>query len=264
MPLAGIPVKAAAEYLRRLVGQGHRVAMCEQVEDPKLAKGLVKREVIETITPGAAFADDLLDGARANYVCAIATGRDTARDGDRAQMGIAAADLSTGELRLALVRGGRCARGAGATRAARIAGGARRVRRRAGADAARGRPGAGDGTRAVGVRRADGGRRTHATVRRARARRLRPGQRRRRGHRRGGCAAALSARAAAGRVAASGAPHRGARRRRDAARRDDAPQPRAGRVAARRRTGGHAAVGAGSHGDAHGRSGCCGSGCWRR
>ncbi len=103
VPLAGIPVKAAAEYLRRLVGQGHRVAVCEQVEDPKLAKGIVRREVVETITPGAVFADDLLDGARANYVCAVATGRETARDGDRTQIGIAAADLSTGELRMALV-----------------------------------------------------------------------------------------------------------------------------------------------------------------
>jgi DNA mismatch repair protein MutS len=103
VPLAGIPVKAAAEYLRRLVGQGFRVAICEQVEDPKLAKGIVKREVVETITPGAVFADDLLDGARANYVCAIATGRDTSRDGSRDQIGIAAADLSTGEWRLFLV-----------------------------------------------------------------------------------------------------------------------------------------------------------------
>lgn len=108
VPLAGIPVKAAAEYLRRLVSQGHRVAICEQVEDPKLAKGIVKREVIETITPGAVFADDLLDGARANYVCAVAMGRDTvgkqaARDGVREQIGVAAADLSTGELRLFVV-----------------------------------------------------------------------------------------------------------------------------------------------------------------
>ena len=103
VPLAGIPVKAAAEYLRRLVGQGFRVAICEQVEDPKFAKGLVKREVVETITPGAVFADDLLDGARANYVCAIATGRDTSRDGLRDQIGIAAADLSTGECRLFVV-----------------------------------------------------------------------------------------------------------------------------------------------------------------
>lgn len=109
VPLAGIPVKAAAEYLRRLVGQGHRVAICEQVEDPKLAKGIVKREVIETITPGAVFADDLLDGARANYVCAVAMGRDTVgkqavRDGAvREQIGVAAADLSTGEMRMFVV-----------------------------------------------------------------------------------------------------------------------------------------------------------------
>jgi len=103
VPLAGVPVKAAADYLRRLVGQGHRVAVCEQVEDPRLAKGIVKREVVETITPGAVFADDMLDGARANYVCAIATGRETARDGVRDLVGMAAADLSTGEFRVALV-----------------------------------------------------------------------------------------------------------------------------------------------------------------
>lgn len=100
VPLAGIPVKAAAEYLRRLVNRGHRVAICEQVEDPKLAKGIVKREVIETITPGAAFADDMLDGSRANYVCAIVTARDTVKHGARDVFGMAAADLSTGEFRL--------------------------------------------------------------------------------------------------------------------------------------------------------------------
>ena len=53
VPLAGVPVKAAAEYLRLLVAAGHRVAICEQVEDPRLAKGLVRREVVETVTPGA-------------------------------------------------------------------------------------------------------------------------------------------------------------------------------------------------------------------
>ena len=100
VPLAGIPVKAAAEYLRRLVGRGFRVAICEQVEDPKLAKGIVRREVVETITPGAAFADDMLDGSRANYVCAIATARDTYKQGSREVFGLAAADLSTGEFRL--------------------------------------------------------------------------------------------------------------------------------------------------------------------
>jgi len=75
-----------------LIQHGFRVSICEQTEDPKFAKGIVKREVVETITPGAAFSDDLLDGTRNNYLCALN------RDGD--SVGIAAADLSTGELRL--------------------------------------------------------------------------------------------------------------------------------------------------------------------
>ena len=62
VPLAGVPVKAAAEYLRQLVGAGHRVAICEQVEDPKLARGLVRREVVETLTPGALMGRDGLQG----------------------------------------------------------------------------------------------------------------------------------------------------------------------------------------------------------
>src|SRR5678815_1294544 len=73
VPLAGIPVKALNDYLRRLVQQGFRVAICEQVEDPKVAKGVVRREVVETVSPGVAFADDLLDGARNNFVVAVAT-----------------------------------------------------------------------------------------------------------------------------------------------------------------------------------------------
>ena len=98
VPLAGVPVKAVSEYLRRLVQQGHRVAICEQVEDPALAKGIVRREVVETITPGAAFADDLLDGGRNNFLCAVHHARGRA--------GVAAADVSTGELRLFVVDGG--------------------------------------------------------------------------------------------------------------------------------------------------------------
>ena len=96
VPLAGIPVKAGPEYLRRLVQQGYRVAICEQVEDPRVAKGIVRREVVETVSPGVAFADDLLDGARNNFVVAVAT---PARSGG-AGIGVAAADVSTGELRL--------------------------------------------------------------------------------------------------------------------------------------------------------------------
>lgn len=92
VPLAGVPAKAVNEYVRRLVQQGYRVAICEQVEDPKLAKGIVKREVIETVTPGAAFSDDLLDGTRNNFLCAICI--------ESNQLGIAAVDLSTGEFPL--------------------------------------------------------------------------------------------------------------------------------------------------------------------
>jgi DNA mismatch repair protein MutS len=98
VPLAGIPVKAAADYVRRLVRHGFRVAICEQVEDPKVAKGIVRREVVETITPGAAIADDLLDGARGNYVCALTVVKVAADQ----FYGVAAADISTGELRLAV------------------------------------------------------------------------------------------------------------------------------------------------------------------
>lgn len=94
VPLAGVPVKAAGEYVRRLVEQGYRVAICEQVEDPKLAKGVVKREVIETISPGATLSDDLLRGGLNNFICAIHVEDGTA--------GVAAADISTGELRLYL------------------------------------------------------------------------------------------------------------------------------------------------------------------
>jgi len=91
VPLAGVPVKAATEYLRRLVAKGHRVAICEQVEDPKLAKGLVRREVVETITPGTVLTDDWLVQSRNNYLVAVAAG------------GIAALDVTTGELVLEVV-----------------------------------------------------------------------------------------------------------------------------------------------------------------
>jgi DNA mismatch repair protein MutS len=98
VPLAGVPVKAGPDYVRRLVQHGYRVAICEQVEDPKVAKGIVRREVVETISPGVAFADDLLDGARNNFVVALAP--PTARGAARGVVGLAAADVSTGELRL--------------------------------------------------------------------------------------------------------------------------------------------------------------------
>src|SRR5690349_11440295 len=101
VPLAGVPVKAAADYLRQLIAAGHRVAICEQVEDPKLAKGIVKREVIETLTPGAVFDDNFLAGARNNFLVAVGRSGGQAVAGDKA--GVAAIDLSTGEFLLETV-----------------------------------------------------------------------------------------------------------------------------------------------------------------
>jgi DNA mismatch repair protein MutS len=99
VPLAGVPVKAGPDYVRRLVQLGHRVSICEQIEDPRTAKGVVRREVVETVTPGAAFSDELLDGSRNNFLCGMSI--DT--KGHDRRVGIAALDLSTGELRLLVV-----------------------------------------------------------------------------------------------------------------------------------------------------------------
>ncbi len=104
VPLAGVPVKAAAEYLRQLVGAGHRVAICEQVEDPKLARGLVRREVVETLTPGALMQE--------GWVRGVAEQLDGVRGSGQAGAGGAAGtagtdwlpfDLSTGEFLLETV-----------------------------------------------------------------------------------------------------------------------------------------------------------------
>ena len=95
VPLAGVPVKAATAYLRRLIAKGHHVAICEQVEDPKLAKGLVRREVIETITPGTVLAEDWLEQNRNNFLVAL--------DPRGEATGLAALDLTTGECALETV-----------------------------------------------------------------------------------------------------------------------------------------------------------------
>ena len=102
VPLAGVPVKAAADYLRQFIAAGFRVAICEQVEDPKLAKGIVRREVIETITPGAVLDEHCLPGVRNNFLVAVsAAGSPEAEPPSRRaaepSSGLAAIDLSTGE-----------------------------------------------------------------------------------------------------------------------------------------------------------------------
>ncbi|MBI2420300.1 MAG: DNA mismatch repair protein MutS [Ignavibacteriales bacterium] len=89
VPLAGFPHHAVDTYLPRLVRAGYRVAICEQMENPKFAKGLVKREVTEIVTPGVAFSDKLLDHKKNNYLLAITSQNETA--------GFAFCDISTGE-----------------------------------------------------------------------------------------------------------------------------------------------------------------------
>ncbi len=96
VPLAGIPVKALDEYLGRLVKMGRRVAICEQVEDPAEAKGIVKREVVETITPGTIVQDDLLEAKKNNHLVALAKGTQGA-------WGLSAIDLTTGEVEVQAV-----------------------------------------------------------------------------------------------------------------------------------------------------------------
>jgi DNA mismatch repair protein MutS len=89
VPLAGFPHHALDTYLPRLIQAGHRVAICEQLEDPKKAAKIVKRGVVEVVTPGVSFRDQLLEPSRANYLACIAW--------DEHVVGIAFVDASTGE-----------------------------------------------------------------------------------------------------------------------------------------------------------------------
>src|SRR3954452_5026668 len=72
IPMAGVPFHAVENYLRRMIAAGHRVAICEQMEDAALAKGVVKRDVVRLMTPGTLTDDPLLDGRTDNYLAAVA------------------------------------------------------------------------------------------------------------------------------------------------------------------------------------------------
>ena len=88
-PMCGVPFHAADTYISRLVRKGYKVAIAEQMEDPKLAKGLVKREIIKVVTPGTITDAQALDEGRNNFLACVvyAAGR----------FGICAADISTGD-----------------------------------------------------------------------------------------------------------------------------------------------------------------------
>jgi DNA mismatch repair protein MutS len=89
VPMAGIPYHSAEGYIARLIERGYKVAICEQMEDPKAAKGLVKRDVTRVITPGTLVEPKLLQERQNNFFCAIAYGK--------SGFGLAVADISTGE-----------------------------------------------------------------------------------------------------------------------------------------------------------------------
>ena len=91
IPLAGIPYHAVDTYLPRLVKKGYKVAICEQIEDPKFAKGVVKRDVIRVVSPGTLTNVDALDEKSNNFILSVKY------DNNSSNIGIAASDLSTGE-----------------------------------------------------------------------------------------------------------------------------------------------------------------------
>ncbi|HJV66102.1 MAG TPA: DNA mismatch repair protein MutS [Geomonas sp.] len=97
VPLCGVPFHSCAPYIAKLVEAGEKVAICEQTEDPKLAKGIVKREVVKVITPGLVVEDASLSPKENNYLLALCP------EGDR--FGLAYLDLSTGEFRITELAG---------------------------------------------------------------------------------------------------------------------------------------------------------------
>jgi DNA mismatch repair protein MutS len=99
IPMAGFPYHQLESYLGKLIAAGFRAAVCEQVEDPKLAKGLVKREVTRVVSPGTITDDALLDPRESNYLAAVAMPlKKSGANGDSAceRVGLAWAELSTG------------------------------------------------------------------------------------------------------------------------------------------------------------------------
>ncbi len=92
VPLCGIPFHSCQPYISRLVENGYKVAICEQVEDPKTAKGIVRREVVRVVTPGLVVDTDTLQPKENNYLLALASG------GGR--WGVAGLDITTGEFRV--------------------------------------------------------------------------------------------------------------------------------------------------------------------
>ena len=93
IPMCGVPHHAATGYVARLVKLGHRVALCEQMEDPRSAKGVVKREVVRVVTPGTQLEAGALEATETSYVAALCPGP--------ASIGVAYLDATTGDFQVA-------------------------------------------------------------------------------------------------------------------------------------------------------------------
>ncbi len=98
-PMCGVPFHSYESYLARLVAKGYKVAICEQMEDPALAKGLVRRDIVRVVTPGTVIEGSMLDESRNNYLCAVFA------DAAAADVGLCFADCSTGEINLTRISG---------------------------------------------------------------------------------------------------------------------------------------------------------------
>ena len=96
-PMCGVPFHSAETYIARLVERGYKVAICEQTEDPASAKGIVKREVIQIVTPGTVISSSMLNENENNYIASVVAD-------DRA-IGLSYCDVSTGEIRLTSIKG---------------------------------------------------------------------------------------------------------------------------------------------------------------
>jgi DNA mismatch repair protein MutS len=93
IPFCGVPYHSVTPYIAKLIENGFKVAICEQVEDPKQAKGIVRREVVRVITPGLLIESESLSPDENNYLLSL-------HQGEQSQWGVAWLDLSTGEFRV--------------------------------------------------------------------------------------------------------------------------------------------------------------------
>ena len=89
VPMCGVPYHASEMYIKKLINKGYKVAICEQMQDPALTKGLVERDVIRLVTPGTLYEDSMLDESKNNYIACFY--------GEGDACGMVFADISTGE-----------------------------------------------------------------------------------------------------------------------------------------------------------------------